>query len=292
MTVGYVGELGRHLNINSNINLALPSPLPFATRRPFYSALPNVTAIGIRDSRGYSNYNALQASLERRYTNGLALSANYTWEHGINDVISYSLNQFGEGYNAVPTQTSTLERGTSDLNVTNRIVGEANYAIPGSKSENRWERTLLNGWQANTIIVWETGLPFTIVNSSPRTNTGVGANGDRPNQVGNPHLANAGINEWFNVAAFAPQSLGTIGNVRRDSLYGPHFRHVDLSLFRNFSLRQLGILQLRAETFNMTNTPNFATPVQQLGTPSFGSISNTRIGSTPREIQFAVKLEF
>ncbi len=292
LTVGYVGELGRHLNVNSNINLALPSPLPFATRRPFYSALPNVTAIGIRDSRGYSNYNALQASLERRYTNGLALSANYTWEHGINDVISYSLNQFGEGYNAVPTQTSTLERGTSDLNVTNRIVGEANYAIPGSKSENRWERTLLNGWQANTIIVWETGLPFTIVNSSPRTNTGVGANGDRPNQVGNPHLANAGINEWFNVAAFAPQSLGTIGNVRRDSLYGPHFRHVDLSLFRNFSLRQLGILQLRVETFNMTNTPNFATPVQQLGTPSFGSISNTRIGSTPREIQFAVKLEF
>ncbi len=299
VSAGYVGELGRRLNITSNIDLALPAPNQpgctsncFVTRRPFYSQLPNVSTIPFRNSEGYSNYNAFQARYERQYSNGLTASANYTWSHGINDVISYSNNTIGEAYNAVPTETAILERGNSDLDTRQRVAVQLSYDLPFGRSLTGGKAVLVQGWQVNAIEVWETGLPFTIVNSSPRTNTGVGANGDRPNQIASASVADPSIFEWFNTAAFVPQPLGTIGNVPRDSLYGPHFRHLDMSVFKNIPLRESRNLQFRAEFFNLTNTPNFANPVQQLGTPSFGTINSTRVGSTPRQIQLAVKFLF
>jgi hypothetical protein len=120
----------------------------------------------------------------------------------------------------------------------------------------------------------------------------VGANGDRPNQIGSAHIANPSISEFFNTAAFAPQPIGQIGDVRKNSLYGPHLRHLDLSLFKTFDLFENTKLQFRAESFNLTNTPNFSSPDGALGDATFGTISSTRLGTTPREIQFALKFLF
>jgi hypothetical protein len=86
--------------------------------------------------------------------------------------------------------------------------------------------------------------------------------------------------------------LGTIGSAARNSVYGPHFRHFDLSLFKTFQLAESLHLQFRAEAYNLTNTPNFNQPSGSLGSTSFGTISSTRTGSTPRQLQFALRFMF
>ncbi len=288
ITVGYVGEFGRNLRISPDFDLAPPSPVSYVTRRPFYSVLPNVTSTPVIESSGYSDYNGLQISVQRRLSRGLTANANYTWSHAISDTQGYS--QGGLYTSILPYQTATLERGNSDLDMRDRFALMLNYELPFGKSLTGWEGGLVKGWQLNAIDVWETGFPFSVVNSSPRSDTGAGS--DRPNLVGNPVLSDPSIHEWFNTSVFQPQLFGTVGSEARDAVYGPHFRHFDLSLFKVFQLTERLHLEARAESFNLTNTPNFAQPNATVGTASFGTISSTRVGSTPRQLQFALRLMF
>jgi len=288
LRVGYVGTLGQHLRITPDINLAPPSPLPFATRRPYFSVQPNVTSIFEIMSEGYSNYNSLQTSVQRRFSQGLMISANYTWSHAIGDVQGFS--QGGLYTSAVPSDTATLERGSSELDLRHRFALMLNYQLPFGRQFTGLKGVLAKGWQFNAIDVWQTGFPFTVVNSSPRSNTGIGS--DRPNQLSNATLDDPNIRAWFNTSTFQAQPVGTLGSERRNALYGPHFRHFDVSVFKDFPLSERYILQARAEAFNLTNTPNFATPGATVGTASFGTISSTRVGSTPRQLQFALRLAF
>jgi hypothetical protein len=293
--IGYVAELGRHYRITPDIDLAPPGPNQpgcsadcFVTRRPFNTQLPNVTSIQILSSEGYQNYNGLQASLRQRLAGGVTVNANYTWSHAIGDVVGFSTN--GLYTSAVPSQTATLERGNSDLDIRNRFTIMLNYVLPFGSNLHGWQGIVGKGWQFNAIDVWETGAPLSVVNATPESNTGIAS--DRPNQIADARLSNPSINEWFNTSAFQAQPFGTIGSARRDSVYGPPFRHFDLSIFKNFQLTERFNLQARAESFNLTNTPSFAPPASTLGAPGFGTISSTRVGSTPRELQFALRLAF
>lgn len=295
LNLGYVGELGRQLRITPNIDLAPPAPNQpgctvncFVPRMPFYHALPNISYIYMIATGGYQNYNGLQTTLRHRSSNGITAIATYTWSHAIGDTVGFS--QGGLYTSAVPSQTATLERGNSDLDMRNRFTLLLNYELPFGRSLRGIKGVLGKGWQFNAIDVWETGTPFSVTNASPLSNTGVGS--DRPNQVGEASLPNPSISEWFNTAAFQPQTFGTIGSARRDSVYGPHFRHFDASVFKDFQLNRRFTLQARAEAFNLTNTPNFDLPASTLGVPGFGTISSTRVGSAPRQLQFAMKLVF
>lgn len=288
VTLGYVGEFGRRLRISPDLDLAPPSAASFVTRRPFYSKLPKVTSTPVIQSNGFQNYNGLQASVQRRLTKGLTANANYTWSHAIGDTVGFS--QGGLYTSALPYQTATLERGNSDLDMRHRFTLMVNYQLPFGSAWKGWKGGLGKGWQLNAIDVWETGFPFSVVNSSPQSNTGIGS--DRPNQIAPANLPDPTIHKWFNTAAFQAQPFGTIGSEARDAVYGPHFRHFDLSLFKEFQLRESLHLQARAEAYNLTNTPNFSQPNVTLGTPAFGTISSTRTGSTPRQLQFSLRLMF
>ena len=288
VTLGYVGEFGRNLRISPDLDLAPPSPVSYVTRRPFYAVLPNVTSTPVIQTSGFSDYNGLQATVQRRLSRGLTLNANYTWSHAISDTVGFS--QGGLYTSILPYQTATLERGNSDLDMRHRFALMLNYQLPFGKTLSGWEAGVVKGWQLNAIDVWSTGFPFSVVNSSPRSNTGAGS--DRPNLISNPALSGPSIHEWFNTLAFQAQALGTVGSEARDAVYGPHFRHFDLSLFKVFRVTELLRLEARAEAFNLTNTPNFAQPSATLGTASFGTISSTRVGSTPRQLQFALRLMF
>ena len=100
------------------------------------------------------------------------------------------------------------------------------------------------------------------------------------------------LEEWFNTSAFAVQAPGLLGNARRNCIYGPPQRHLDFSLTKDFPIRENVKLQFRAESFNLTNTPNFAEPNTNLGSPTFGEITSTAVGSNPRLLQFALRLSF
>ena len=288
ITVGYVGVFGRDLRISPDLDLAPPNPVSYVTRRPFYSVLPNVTSTPVIESSGFSNYNGLQVSLQRRLSRGLTANANYTWSHAIGDTQGFS--QGGLYTSVLPYQTATLERGNSDLDIRQRFALMVNYELPFGRALSGWQGGVVKGWQLNAIAVAETGFPFSVVNASPRSNTGAAS--DRPNLIGNPVLSNPTVQGWFNTAAFQAQPLGTIGSEARDAVYGPPFRHLDLSLFKIFSITERLRLEARAESFDITNTPNFAQPNATLGTASFGTISSTRVGSTPRQLQFALRFTF
>ena len=121
---------------------------------------------------------------------------------------------------------------------------------------------------------------------------------DRPNtNAAYTSVGHKSLNEYFNTAAFAPQPLGTIGNTQRNSMIGPNFRHVDLSLFKDFPVKERVNLQFRAEAFNISNTANFYIPNnnsgnQSFGNAAFGTITNTDPNYTPREYQFVLKAQF
>jgi hypothetical protein len=149
------------------------------------------------------------------------------------------------------------------------------------------------GWQFNVMEIWGTGLPFTILNAKDVSGTNPTASAaDRPDVVGNPNLSNKGVKRFFNTDAFRAQDKGKLGTERRNQYYGPHSRHVDVSLFKNFQLPREMTMQFRTECFNLTNTANFASPASTLDGANFGQLTQITNGYTPREIQFALRMQF
>jgi hypothetical protein len=133
---------------------------------------------------------------------------------------------------------------------------------------------------------------------------------------GSAKLSHPSKKEWFNTSVFNVQSAGYLGNERRNQLYGPRYEHLDMSLFKDIPVFKDGIVQFRAECFNLTNTPTFANPADSgtneeiFGNPGvsgangdngasatnvaagFGAISATNANYTPRVFQVALKLQF
>ena len=296
-TLGYVGLQTRHQSLDYDTNAAIPAPCPtnnltcYIAREPYASILPNVHGgIQIQASRGNTNYNGLIAEIEHRYSHGLTLGANFRWSHGLGVVKDFANRSQNEGAYAVPTQLG-IEYGNNDLDVRDRFTMQAGYQIPFGKNFKGLAGAVVQGWQFNAIHVWETGLPFTVVNNSPLANTGASTgNDDRPNEVGPWKISHPGIHGWFNTAAFAAQPQGTIGNERRNALYGPRLVHLDVSMFKDFKIWESLVMQFRAEAFNVTNTASFSFPSATLGTGSIGTISST-VG-TPRNLQFSLRLRF
>ncbi|WP_433974359.1 TonB-dependent receptor domain-containing protein [Tunturiibacter lichenicola] len=326
-TIGYVGNVGQHLpeSIN-NINQALPyNPLaqpgsaanPVSGARPLNGPLPNLGNVSYINSGGISNYNALQTSFQRRFTKGLAFDANYTWGKALSDITGFSQQGSNQGWsNALPTDIRASEYAIAELDIQNRFALGLNYELQYGKEFTGLKKAALGGWSVNTITVWQSGKPFTITSTGSGADNPVdcdylgvckargynnravpqNANGnDRPDTIGNPRGSRA-IKNFFNTAAFAPQALGTIGNTPRNSLFGPTFRHVDLSVFKNFTLTERFGLQFRAESYNISNTPNFylnnGQPGDQFGNAGFGQISQADPNYTPRQYQFALKVLF
>ncbi len=320
VSIGYVGQLGRHLpatindiNVPDPHNATIGNPLSV---RPTATILPGLGGVGEYYSIGSSSYNSLQTSFQRRLSRGLSVTANYTYSHALDDVTDLSLEgQEGWG-NLDPFNISGFEYGNSDLDLRHRLVGAFTYALPTVAHGNAIERIAVNGWQANGILIWNAGSPFSITDnySYPGNSiyNGIGGGPTRPLQIGNPHLAHKGISEWFDRNAFETPQLGQFGNTSRNSLIGPTFKHFDFSLFKDFQIYERYNLEFRAESFNLSNTPGYfvannqndsATTNQVAINPAitgaalapstaFAKITTTNPSYVPRQLQFALKLKF
>jgi hypothetical protein len=296
--LSYIGLLGRQLGqLLPDLNAPPPNTCGsdyacYQPLRPYYAQHPNLGLIGYFQTGGSSNFNALQLSVERRLTNGLASNVNYQWAHGLDNATALSEEGSG-GYGSVPSLVSTLDYGNSQLDIRQRVAGTINYALPFGRTATGWRAIAIKAWQTNVIGVWSTGVPFTVVNSTDISNTSPGSNNaDRPNQVESISVNNPSISKFFNTEAFIAQPAGTVGTERRNALRGPHFRHLDLSLFKSFPLGDRFTLEFRTESFNLLNTANFAVPNSSLGGANFGKITGLSANYAPRELQFAMKLIF
>ena len=308
-TAGYVGVTTHRQAMDLQINQAPPAPCPpvpgppcYYSRQPYSAELPNVTGgISYQVTHGTSNYNGLQLSLARQYKQGLMLNMNYTWAHGLSDVLSYTGRGLAEGWGEVPAnqgwynvwkQVHARDYSNSDFDIRHRVAMQLGYEIPFGKDLKGVEGILLKGWHANSMLVWQTGEPFTVIDNSPVSNTNINPpnNGDRPDWTGKAALSKPSISQWFDITAFTTQANGTLGDEPRNKVFGPHFRHFDLSVSKDISIGESKHFEFRAESFNLSNTPNFDLPNAQMGTGSFGTITATRYA--PRQIQLALKFLF
>jgi hypothetical protein len=159
-------------------------------------------------------------------------------------------------------------------------------------------RALLEDWQINLIATHNSGTPFTVSDS---TNVSLQANSppisgfaaSRPDLVGDPNAGPHTVEAWISRDAFKrldPQTqAGQFGNAGRNIARAPGSTNIDLSLVRNISFSGAARLQLRVESFNVLNHPNFGLPVADLNSPNFGRIFSA---GPPRLMQFAAKIMF
>ncbi|AXC10238.1 Oar protein [Acidisarcina polymorpha] len=297
--ISYVGMLPRHMvekipdfNAPALNTYYANHTINYNSLRPYYSALPLVTSMPIIESNGQGSYNALQVSFDRRPKAGLTVGANYTYARNLDDALATSVNGT-DGYGVIPSQIAIIDYGNSDLDQRHRVNASVNYLLPFGRKLSGFKGVLAKGWQLNGIGVWGKGLPFTPLNVTNVAGNNPGSSGsDRPDQLRPARISNPTIARFFDTTAFVAQAPGTLGTERRNSLYGPNFRHIDLSLFKNFPIYERLNAQFRAEAFNVLNMANFGNPNLTLGTSSFGTITSLNNNYNPRLIQFALKLNF
>lgn len=292
LETGYVGSKGTHLVGTLDLNAAvLNAPgqnLSINARRPYQG----FNSVKQWFSREDSSYNALLVSLQRRFSGGLTILSSYTYSKSIDDG---SAGANDANLHQIPNNFA-LDRGLSAFDVRNRFTFSGIWELPFGKNKRFFGNAsgiggwFANGWQANTVVQFQSGLPFSVTTQADQSQTGVGAT-ERPNRLtdGNLPSGTQTPNAWFDVTAFALQPLGTYGNAGRDILFQNGTKNVDLSLFKNNFLTERFNLQFRAEFFNLLNDTNFMTPAAAVDGPKFGVVSAT---GPAREIQFALKLLF
>jgi hypothetical protein len=292
--VGYVGTTGTHLPNTLDLNQAVfipgqSTPNNIEGRRPFG---PNFSSILAQSTAWTSNYNSLQASVQKKMSRGLTLLAAYTWSHAIDTLSTPQAfrNSVGQQNGPVNNYDLSLDRGNAAFDATQRFVVSYLYELPEFSADNGFVHKAINGWGVNGIVAFQSGTPFTILDPTDTACTG-NTNG-RADLVGNPHISNPSINEYFNTAAFAPvgQCAG-YGTSGRNILRGPGVNNWDFAIVKNTRFGESMNVQFRSEFFNLWNHPGFVNPVSDITSPNFGQILQTRLNNE-RQIQMVLRFEF
>jgi len=187
-----------------------------------------------------------------------------------------------------------LERDYSTGDIPHVFVSSIVWELPAGTGRSRqlhgiWG-ALANDWTLGTLVTLESGMPVAITQTT-NFNAFAGFGVQRPNLVGNPTLPadQRTPGQWFNTAAFAVAPQFTIGSASRNPVRGPSYRDVDLVLTRRIPVRAGHALEVRAEIFNLLNTPNLGAPNAVLGAANFGTITTAL---DPRVVQVALKFVF
>jgi hypothetical protein len=291
MTANYVGSQSHRLTVGGKYNVALTpgpgTPAEVTARQPY----PYIVPTFYDRSVGNSSYNAFQFSANHRSANGLTYLVAYTWSKSIDVGCS---GFFGiESCSVQDPYNIKGDRSVSGFDLPHVLSASAVAPLPFGKGRRFANSSglvnyIIGNWQLNGILTLTSGVPYNVHISSDIANTETGD--FRANQVGDPHLSNPSTKEWFNTAAFVSPAPFTFGTSGRNSLRADWFKNLDVSLFRDFPLGERRSLQFRAEAFNVTNTPTWGIPVNDLNNPTLGSIASTR--STERQLQLSLKLYF
>ena len=288
LRVDYVGSGSRRTNVGGLYNTALtPGPGDIQPRALYPYSIPTFYDRSI----GTSSYNALQVQLDKRYSNGFSYQIAYTWSKSLAEDDGW----FGvEGETVQNPYDPKASRGLGGTNVPHVFSANSLYEIPighGKRfsTNNKAFDYILGNWQVNNIFTWRNGQDFTAGDSIDRANIGGGS--QRANQVGDPHLGNKNVNEWFNTSAFALPDLYTFGNAGRNTLQAQRWINLDSSVIRSFPIWHEKRFEFRAEAFNIFNHPIFGPPNSDVSSNTFGAI-NSNQANTSRQLQVSGKVVF
>ncbi len=289
VSIDYVGSGSRRLDVGGYFNVATtPGPGDPRARQPY----PYIHATYYDRSIGRGNYNSLQFHFNKRFTNGLAYQASYTYSKSI-DI--GSSGWYGvEGQSVQDPYHYNNDRSVSGFDITQIFSANVVYEIPfgkGKRFSSNYAAVnyIAGGWQFNTIVIARSGQPFNITVPGDLANTG-NTGYLRANLVGDPNISNPTSAAWFNKAAFAAPAVYTFGNLGRYAMRTSTFSNVDLSIFRQFKILEKRALEFRAEAFNLPNTVVMGTPNGNALDPNFGRV--TGVANQPRSLQLGLKLIF
>ena len=297
LRVAYVGTKASHLKTEYDVNPAIYDPsLSISENRD--------TVNSRRQLRGFqeishwmlglnSSYHALQASMDKRYSDGFTLSMAYTWSKSLDYV---SFNGFG-GRDQIPNPFNFfMSRGPGDYHRPHRFVTSYVWDLP-SPVETGPVNAVLGDWRFSGIVTLQAGRPIDIFSSGSFV---PGAGRSRADLVGSgsPVLGTGRskgqiIDAYFDTSRFAQPAPGTYGTLGRNTFLGPGYGNFDMSLVKAFPLPALGeagILEFRFEAFNLFNATHLTRPNRSLTNPNFGKITGTDGDS--RILQFALKVGF
>jgi hypothetical protein len=278
LTVSYVGANGRRLQGAQSLSVTALNP--------------NFGAIEYFDSAITSSYNALQVQFQRSVVKGLGVLAAYTWSHSLD---------FGSNYSALP-----LTRGNSDFDLRNNFSTGVSWELP-TISAAKLNLALLNGWGVDVRLTARSAFPVTLQGAFlTDVSTGGSYYGNVDLVPGQPiylHGSQYPGNRRINPSAFTTPQGNDPGNAGRNFVRGFGELQTNIAVRREFALPHSLRIQFRAESFNISNHPNFGYIDPTLTDALFGESTemlNQSLGTVapqyqqggPRSMQFALKLQF
>lgn len=308
----YVGTKGTRLprTVEKNPSVYAPGATAGnADRRRIYADCPPAGPCRLATAATLmyglnSSYHAAQLSFGHRYAAGFSYNLSYWFSKSLDYLSGMNLNltsaQALAGENDLAQNPFDLraERGPSLFDARHRFVASGLWELRFAEQTRGVTRAILQGWQINAIATANSGTPFTVYDTAnvalQATSPPIsGYAASRPDLVSDPNAGPHTIQAWVSRSAFRRLTpgveAGKFGNAGRNIARGPGFANVDLSLLKNFPVRESMRLQFRAEAFNVANHPNFGLPISDLASPNFGRILSA---SPARLIQIALKLIF
>ena len=239
---------------------------------------------------GSSIYHAGSVSFTQRARHGLTFNANYTYAHTIDNSTNEFFTSLLNPRRAQDTNRINEDRGNSDLDVRHKFALSLTYQVPDVRSDNRFVKTLVNGFQIGSIFLAQTGQPITLQSGGVDSNGNGDSAGDRASF--NPFASGVGGSDVFAVCELAGGAVGlssagmaaggscpgaAIGytpvsygaryiitgpgaraNLGRNSFASPGFDVLNLSVGKKFHFSESKYLLAKADIFNILNHPNYA----------------------------------
>jgi hypothetical protein len=328
VTAAYVGTKSDHLYTTFNLNGQEIGYVGGAHVAYEQSLYPSFSTIDRIVNEGMANDNALEVSMQRNMLNGLQLTGAYTWSHSLDDaggieIINGNVNLGSHG-----------TYGNSGQDIRHSFTFSALADLPfghGKAFAQHLSPVLeyaVGGWQLNTIVMLQTGTPFDVTTGKGTivgdTSNACGCEWAVPNQrtdlTGKIKYIKS-TKEWFDTAQFTPPPATWVngvgngypvydrqGTIGRNAVYGPGYRTLDASIFKNFPIHDKITGQFRAQAYNLANTPQFQNPNGQVspgynvpvaganGLPTQNTGDAAQIGAvrlhSERQLEFAFRLSF
>lgn len=296
----YVGSHGRRLSKRYNAYSNVTPGVLYSVTPGVATRYPQLNQMLYSSQSGWSDFNALNLKLERRFANGFQLLMAHTWAKSIDND---SAGSYGSP-NLNPANFQ-LDKGPSDFDIRHRWVTSVVYELPFGKGK-RWlnnvgkaANLVAGGWQVNTIGSWQTGNQRSVTSTNL---TGLSYITQRADATGvdlsssfkgiTPGQDFGGVNSaryWFNPAAFAPTQPLKFGTSGRDIITAPSIWNFDISAFKNFYIRENMSVQFRAESFNALNDVKFFPPDMSVVSPTYATLQSA---DRPRVMQLALRFNF
>lgn len=275
--LGYVGEIGQRLIVPASPNQWTTPGVPASA--PFYNLVGPSGYVVLTESEGVENYNAMQAVLRRRESEGLEFTLNYTWSKSLtNNPGFYGVP--GVDDNSVYWQDFThpeADYGPSGYDTRQALNGTAVWQLPFGRGERfggNWGRALdesLGGWKLSGDVVLYSGFPITM--TSPN-NADFHSRSARSNQYRPLRIVHRSVRHWFGTdpsanpctgpdngaCAYGEEQVGQFGTAYVNTERAPGYRVIDLSLFKSFSTVESQTLTFRVDAFNVGNIASYSAP--------------------------------